>query len=350
MLYRLRLPAADLRMIAVTCAAGAAGAGLGWVLSFPVYLLTGPAAVATALGLAGVRLGLPDGLRGAAFVVIGTGIGAGVDPRATAALLTWPVAFAVLAAMLVGLMAVSQQMLWRVFGFSRRDAVLAAAPGHLSYVLSIGAATGSDVARIAVVQSIRLLALTFLVPLAALALGIEVTGTILPPGATMGPGQTAALLLAGLAAGGILHRLGVPAPLLLGALATSTLAHLTDLTPGTLAPWLAVPGFAILGTLIGSRFAGVPLGVLRRAVGAGAAVTVLAVGVSALAALAVAAIIGMPPAHLLIAFAPGGFETMIAIGAVLGASPGFVAACHVARLLILSVLVPWMLPRDPASA
>jgi len=53
----------------------------------------------------------------------------------------------------------------------------------------------------------------------------------------------------------------------------------------------------------------------------------------------------MPVAHVLVAFAPGGLETMIAMGAVLGVVPGFVAACHVARLMVLTVLVPAMLGR-----
>ncbi len=54
----------------------------------------------------------------------------------------------------------------------------------------------------------------------------------------------------------------------------------------------------------------------------------------------------MPLAHILVAFAPGGFETMIAMGSVLGISPGFVAACHMMRLFILSAVLPLMLARS----
>ena len=36
---------------------------------------------------------------------------------------------------------------------------------------------------------------------------------------------------------------------------------------------------------------------------------------------------------------------MIVMGAALGANPGFVAACHVGRLLVLSVLIPFMAAR-----
>ncbi len=51
----------------------------------------------------------------------------------------------------------------------------------------------------------------------------------------------------------------------------------------------------------------------------------------------------MPTAHVLTAFAPGGLETMIAMGAAMGASPGFIAASHMARLMLLLALVPLFL-------
>ena len=66
---------------------------------------------------------------------------------------------------------------------------------------------------------------------------------------------------------------------------------------------------------------------------------------AAAAALPVAWALEMPVAHVLVAFSPGGLETMIALGAVLAVVPGFVAACHIMRLVVLSVLLPAMLSR-----
>ena len=48
---------------------------------------------------------------------------------------------------------------------------LAAAPGHLSYVLSLSTETRADIALLSVVQSLRVLTLTLLVPLVAALLG-----------------------------------------------------------------------------------------------------------------------------------------------------------------------------------
>jgi membrane AbrB-like protein len=154
----------------------------------------------------------------------------------------------------------------------------------------------------------------------------------------------------GLAAAGILlglgfRRLHLPAPILLGPMAASALGHVSGLVTGTLPGWLLMPAFLAMGTLIGTRFSGMRLGDLRQAGLAGLAITVISVGVAALAALPVALALGMPAAHVLTGFAPGGLETMVALGAAMGANPGFIAAFHILRLVILSVLIPLSLRR-----
>jgi hypothetical protein len=60
----------------------------------------------------------------------------------------------------------------------------------------------------------------------------------------------------------------------------------------------------------------------------------------------VAAAIGLTPTLLIVAYAPGGVEAMAAIAVQLGLAPAFVAAHHVARLLVLTLLVPLLLARD----
>jgi uncharacterized membrane protein AbrB (regulator of aidB expression) len=67
--------------------------------------------------------------------------------------------------------------------------------------------------------------------------------------------------------------------------------------------------------------------------------------VAALGAIIAAELIGLPPAALLLAFAPGGVEIMAALAVSTGLEPALVAAHHVARLLILSVAVPLLIVR-----
>lgn len=328
-----------------TIAVGALGAGLAWALSVPAALLVGPALAVTLAGLAGLRCAISGPLMQVCFVVLGMGVGAGFTEQAGSAVLHWPLAFAALGLAMPVTMGACRLLLQHLFGFDRQSAVLAAAPGHLSFVLAAAADSGSDLARIAVVQSIRLLALTLIVPFAALALGYRMAASVLPVGDPMQPGHLIALAVIGVALGLVFRRMRLPAPILLGPMLASTLGHVTGLTPGTLPTWLMIPAFLVMGTLIGTRFSGMKPAQVRAALLAGLAVTLAGAGIAALAALPVALMLGIPQPHVLTGFAPGGLETMLALGAAMGASPGFIAACHIIRLLILSVLIPLALHR-----
>ena len=327
----------------MTLLVGTCGGALAWVVSAPVYILLGPAIAVTLYGLSGQQTGIDPFLRNVCFVLLGITVGAGFNEDALATMLRWPVAFAFMAVVIWAIMVTCRWLLVRSFGFDRRSALLASAPGHLSFAIAIAHETGSDVARISMVQSVRLLALTIVVPFVALAMGIDVSGTITPPGEAMQLWMVPLLIGVSLLVAVLFQRLRVPVPLLLGAMVTSALGHLSGLTPGVLPVWLVLPAYLMLGALIGTRFSGVPLGQFTSGLSAGIAITVVAVVLAGVASVPVAMALGMPLAHVLVAFAPGGFETMIAMGVVLGVVPGFVAACHIARLLVLSVLMPAML-------
>jgi len=328
-----------------TLAIGACGAALAHALSFPAAILLGPALAVSLASLAGANLGIADLLRDVCFVALGLGVGAGFDPQATSALLRWPLAFVVLAIMLAVTMLACRAVLRHGFGFDRRSAVLAAAPGHLSFVLGLAADLKVDAGRIAVVQSIRLLALTVSVPFVALAMGFDMGTIALSGGPQMAPPVLLGLTLAAILAGLVFRRLHFPAPLLLGAMFVSALGHVTEFTPGSVPSEVMTPAFMVLGTLIGTRFAGMTRAQFLGSLLAGLSTTMISVTLASLAAVPVAIALSMPAAHVLAAFAPGGLETMIALGATMGASPGFVAACHVARLLILALMIPLLLRR-----
>ncbi|MEM8630134.1 MAG: AbrB family transcriptional regulator [Pseudomonadota bacterium] len=339
----------DLWVSIYTLLLAAAGAAVAYVLNVPVYILVGPALAVSLAGLSGRRFAVDDRIRDAAFIFLGIGIGAGITPEAMGAFLRWPLAFAVLAVLLVAIMVVSSLVLARGFGYDARSATLASAPGHLSFVISMAASLNLDVARISIAQSVRLLALTLCVPAIAAAFGVDASARILPPGENMGALIIVGLWLASLGFGLILQRLRMPAPLLMGGLILSGICHATGIVPQVLPEPIALASFLVLGALIGTRFSGVSVTALRSAALAGVATTAVAVFFAALGAVPVAWALDMAPEHVLVAFAPGGLETMIAMGLALGANPGFVAACHVARLLILSGLVPVFMGRADAA-
>jgi len=337
-------------MTIITLAVAVCGAALGWVVSMPAAFLVGPALAVSLAGLVGLQMGIGHGLRDSFMLVIGLAIGAGFDADAGAAILRWPLAFGVLAATLLVTLIIGRMVLTRWFGFDGQSAILAVVPGHLSMAIGIATASDLDVGRVILVQTIRLLLLIVLVPFAALALGYEMQASVLPAGTPMSWGHLAILTLAGLVLAFGFRRFDLPAPMLLGPMIASGIGHMSGLTPGTVPGWILSIAFIGMGALIGSRFSGMSPALVRSGLLAGLVSTGLAVVLSVAAALPVAMALNMPGVHVMTAFSPGGFETMIALGVAMGASPGFVAACHVMRLVVLSALLPLFLRSTPGKA
>lgn len=335
-----------IKITLITLAAGIAGAAIARLLSFPIYPITGPALFVSLLCVGGVRCAIADPIRDIALLFIGISIGTGINAQAASALVTWPIAFAVLALMIISVLLICRFILTHFFDFDPQSATLAAAPGHLAFVISLSATLNIDITPVAVVQAVRLLALTLSVPIIALMFGIEISTDILPSGSPMSMVHLLALLGMSFVLAMILQRLKAPAAFLIGAMLVSSVAQITGLTPGILAPAIVLPCFVVVGIMIGARFSGVTLKQLTSSLTAGLVTTLATVTMACLAAVPVALMLGMPLAHVVVAFSPGGLETMVAMGAVLGANAGFIAACHVGRLFLLTLLVPIVVGRS----
>jgi membrane AbrB-like protein len=327
-----------------TLVIAAAGAGLFWLIGFPAAVLTGPAAAVSVATLVGMRTAIPPLMRDIVFLVIGVSIGSTVTPEVIATALAWPISLAVLTVTLVVVIVVARAVLVRGFGYDKMTALLAATPGHLSYILGLSTDLAADVPRVALVQTVRVLLLTLLVPVLIALWGVEGTAYLTNRGAISLLALAVTFPLA-LGLGLVFKRFGVPAPILLGGMAVSGIGHGTDLTPGAMPVWLTTLAFLCMGALIGTRFRGFDRRGLVGALGAGVATTLIACAVAALGGLVAARLIGLPPAALLLAFAPGGVEVMAALAVETGLEPALVAAHHVFRLLVLTILVPVMIGR-----
>lgn len=336
----------DLRDAAMALAIGALGAALFWAIGFPAAPLTGGATAVTLAGIAGLRVRLPGPLRILAFSLLGIGIGTGVTPEMLRTAAAWPATLSILAVSVLVGMALARFGLERWMGFDRRSATLAAAPGHLSFVLSLSLETGGQTARIAVVQSIRVLFITLCVPVFVSAV-FGATGARLAPPANMGAVAALALLAGTYGLGRLFEKARLPAAFLLAGMALSAGGHLSGLTPGGLPGPVNFTAFLVMGVLIGSRFSGQSWADVRAAMAAGAWVTAVTGVITVFAVLGAWVAMGLPPALLIVAFAPGGVEAMAAISVTLGLDPAFVAAHHVARLLILTALIPLLMGRAP---
>lgn len=334
----------DRRLIgrcAATLAVGAAGGAAAAALGLPAAWLVGASVAVTAAAAFGLPAEVPVPLRNLAFAVIGVSMGSGVSSETLEMAARWPVSLAALAACLALTMVLATLYLRMVHGCDRATALLGASPGALSYAIALSVTSGADTRRVALIQSIRLLALTAALPLLVDVASHTRSGA---PVRLASDWQDLALLL-GLAvlAGALFARLRAPAGYLLGGMAVSVPLHLTDIVAGAPPAWLVLPVFVVTGAVIGSRFRGVTRRDLAAGLAAGLGAVAVMSAVSALVAIPVAARLGLPFGQVWVAFAPGGVEAMAAMALALDFDPAYVAAHHVFRLLSLALLLPLLL-------
>ncbi|WP_298565625.1 AbrB family transcriptional regulator [uncultured Aliiroseovarius sp.] len=327
-----------LRTVLTLCV-GSVGAAIAWAINMPMGLLVGPALVVAIASLRGMDTDIAPPLRNVIFILVGITVGSMVTPTSIEAVLRWPVAFSMLAALTLATPFAGRWVLTRTMGFDRDEAFLSAAPGHLSLVVSLSDSLGIPVARPAILASFRVLALSLFVPLAARLSGIDL-GPGLPVGRATAPWlMLGAELAVALALTPLLIRARLPAPVLLAAMIAAAAFHLTGAVDGNLPPWVSQVVLVMMGCLIGTRFSGVTWRDLKRNVAAGGIVVALTGLMAAAVAIPAAYLSGLPMLDLLVGFAPGGLETMIIVGVAMGADPSFVAAAHVGRLVLLAILI-----------
>jgi uncharacterized protein len=302
------------------------------------WLMGGALAVAIA-ALAGVRVSMPGWLRDATFVLTGLSMGASVARDSLALMVQWPVTLAALTVELILIVAATGYMLRKLFGIDRGTAYLSSFPGHLSFVMGIAAAGVGDPRQITIIQVIRILLLTTAVPVGALFLPV---GQFEGPAAGPPIPWLTLVIMTGVCAavGFVFTRLRVPAGYALGAMAASMAAKFSGLFDGTMPPQLLVVAFVLVGALIGSRFGGISLEEFRKAAIGGVIATAMTVAIVTIVAFGAARFVNMPFGQIWLGLSPGALEGMGALGIALGFDTAFIAAHHVARLLLLTIAIP----------
>ena len=322
-----------------TALIGGAGAGLFVALGIPAGSILGAILAVAAATLAGRPLGWPKPIVTALFVVMGFGAGATATPAAVGAALLWPLSIALLVA--------ASALMWLGgwFVFRRgahadgRTAFYAAAPGALSTVMILAEQQGADMPKVAVAQSLRLLIVVLLSPFALFAGRVAIPVPDTPPviGGAAGWLVVAVAVLGGWA---LARRLRWPAAAFLGPMLGSTLVHAPGLVHAQAPrPLLLVAG-AVLGAMIGARFQGLRPRDISRSLWACLGMILVMAAIGAPLGALVGAAVGVGPTPGLLAFAPGGMETMIAVALAVNANPAYVAAHHLCRTLLLLATVP----------
>ena len=340
--WRDRLDRPALAKLALGLVIGTIGGFVAEYFHVPLAWMLGPLFFCMAASVAGLPALVPMWLRGNFMLIIGLFLGESFEGMQVEAILQWPVSIA--GAVLY--MPVATYLAYLYYRFVVREdgmtAICSSIPGGLTAVVLISSSLGADERNVALAQSLRIAFVVCMAPLVAFGLmGYA------PPAGDMYEGQQLislpdlALLLGGsVGLMFLLRNSGIPILPMICPLIVSAILRLGGFIEGVLPHWLVEVGLLVLGSSVGTRFAGIPV---RRLLTFGALTfggTAVLMGTAALFAFVVSALTGLELVALLLAYAPGGVAEMSLIAFAIDADSGFVAVHHIVRIIFVMVTVP----------
>jgi uncharacterized protein len=323
-----------------TLVVGSAGGALFWWAELPGGLISGAMIAVATAGLAGRTMGLPQGIAHVILMILGLSLGAMVSPALIKNLSAYPLTIALLAAATFCATFGSSLYLQRVHGWDRTSALLAGSPGALSQIVMLATEKNADVAGIAVVQIMRVIILTAAIPLLLAATGLVGHGPLPSRGAPATPLALAELAATAVAASLLLRWLNFPASWMFGAMLGSSVLHGAGMVDGTVPQWAYITAVIGIGTLIGSRFGKIKPRTILSHIWAALGSFAVAVVISAVFVAAIALTTHVKFSDIVVAFAPGAMDAMLALALTLHIDPVFVGAHHLSRFIFVSIATP----------
>jgi hypothetical protein len=326
---------------AETLAIALAG-GLAFILlGLPAALVSGSVVAVATAALLGRPVRLPLALARICYVIVGILLGAVVTPETLHGVTTWPGSIALLMLASIGMMLATMAYLHIVHRWDLFSALMGASPGAMGQVIALSTELGGDLRAIAVVQTVRVLLLVVGLPNGLALFGLMVPAVPVPRGeadlAVLG--QMIVLVIVATAFALAFARLRFPGGLMFGAMAGSGLLHGTGLVHAVLPWWIGAGSVLTLGALVGSRFVNTTPRMLVRDLGAAFGSFAVSMAVATAFILIVAHLFPFQIANIVIAFSPGAQDTMMVLALALHLDPVYVGAHHLARFLVVTIVV-----------
>jgi uncharacterized protein len=319
--------------------AAAGGVPLG-LSGFPAGYLSGAILAVSAAALIGRPTAIPDNFARMFYVIMGISFGGTVTPETVKGMATWPLSLALLALAMALLTVTVAAYLRYVHKWDAGSALLGAFPGGLATVMVLAVETNADVRAIAVVQTVRVVAIAVLLPSAIALFGLTGEPMAAKASALEDPWQLFLLVSVSTVAALAAQWARFPGGLIFGAMVSSAILHGTGWVAATLPPWIAIGSFIVLGAITGTRFANLDVRMLRHL--AASALGALAVGmtVAFLCAVAASWLLSLSAGPMLIAYAPGAIDAMMVLAMALHYDPAFVGAHHLSRFILVLAAMP----------
>jgi membrane AbrB-like protein len=234
----------------------------------------------------------------------------------------------------------SSLYLQRFHGWDRTSAFLAGSPGALSQIILLALEKGANVPAIAVVQTMRVIILTAALPLLLALIGIAPASPLTMTTAIASPLELTELIAASVAVSLLLRLIKFPASWMFGAMIGSSVLHGVGLVEGGLPPWVRAVALVGIGALIGSRFARMKPKTLLSHVNAALGSFVIAILISGVFVVVIALTTSVRFGDVVVAFAPGAMDAMLALALTLHIDPIFVGAHHLSRFVFVTIATP----------
>jgi len=323
-----------------TLAIGAAGGVLFLWANLPGGLITGAMIAVGVAAIAGRPLAVPPILAQAVLVLLGISLGSLMSRQVLQHMGAYPWTIALLALATFCSTFGSSLYLQRIHDWDRTSAFLAASPGALSQIIVLAAEKGADVPAIAVVQTMRVIILTAALPMLLALTGIAPSSRPGAVAAVASPLDLTELVAASMAVALLLRLIKFPASWMFGAMIGSSVLHGAGWVEGGLPP--SVRGVALvgIGALIGSRFARMKARTLLSHVNAALGSFAFAIIISAVFVAVIVLTTHVRAADVIVAFAPGAMDAMLALALTLHIDPIFVGAHHLSRFVFVTITTP----------
>lgn len=323
-----------------TLAIGSAGGLLFVWANLPGGLISGAMIAVGAAALAGRPLSVPAHITQTVLVLLGISIGSVASRQLIQHMGAYPLSIGLLALATFCSMFGSSFYLQRVHGWDRTSAFLAGSPGALSQITILAVERGADLPAIAVVQTMRIIILTAALPLVLAMTGIAPSAPPTGITAVASPLELLELLAASLALALILRLVKFPASWMFGAMIASGVLHGAGWVEGGLPSWVRGVALVGVGSLIGSRFARMKARVLLGHINAALGSFAIAIIISGIFVAAIALTTHVRFSDVVVAFAPGAMDAMLALALTLHIDPIFVGAHHLSRFVFVTIATP----------
>lgn len=331
---------AKIRSAAETLAIGAAGGLVFLAAHLPGGLISGAMVAVGVAAIAGRPLALPAIVTQAVLVLLGISLGSVVSRHLIGQVSAYPLTIGLLALATFCATLGSSYYLQRVHGWDRTSAFLAGSPGALSQITILAVERGADLAGIAVVQTMRVIILTAALPLVLALSGMAPSAAPMLTATTASPLELVILVVASLALSLLLRLARFPASWMFGAMIASSVLHGAGWIEGGLPSWVRGVALVGIGSLIGSRFARMKVKTLTGHIHAALGSFAIAIAISAVFVGIVTLLTEVHFSDVVVAFAPGAMDAMLALALTLHIDPIFVGAHHLSRFVFVTIATP----------